>query len=260
MKLVFDERIKHRLVGLAVVVSLAAIFAPAIMKKSSQRFDSPPSIAVKLPAKPKMPDVEMADEKAMFETVKVAHVDIPTANEEFEPATTIAKAEPLKEVNDPKIREIAEAIEAAPAIVAKERLAAKSREDNNPPPAKQIALIKKNSVRPVAKLNTRQLGKQTKPVIALKSMPTATVAVKNVPGYAVQVALFSRQTNAVVLVNRLRSKGFKASFSRVQTPTGVAFKVLVGQSAQKEQAQKIKVQLASSMQIQGFVVPTTGIS
>lgn len=32
MTLVIDERIKHRLIGLAVIISLGAIFAPAIMK------------------------------------------------------------------------------------------------------------------------------------------------------------------------------------------------------------------------------------
>ena len=54
MKLITDERVKHRLVGLAVILSIAAIFAPAIMKKSSQRFDENVSMSLELPARPKM--------------------------------------------------------------------------------------------------------------------------------------------------------------------------------------------------------------
>ena len=34
MKLVLDERIKHRLVGIAVILSIGIIFTPALFKKS----------------------------------------------------------------------------------------------------------------------------------------------------------------------------------------------------------------------------------
>ena len=70
MKLVMDEKLKHRLIGLAVIISLGAIFAPAMMKKSSQRLESNFSVNVKLPPKPLAPDVVMTDEKEMFKTIK----------------------------------------------------------------------------------------------------------------------------------------------------------------------------------------------
>ena len=37
MKFVMDERIKHRLTGLVVILSIAAIFLPEQVKKSNQR-------------------------------------------------------------------------------------------------------------------------------------------------------------------------------------------------------------------------------
>ena len=36
MKLVIDEKVKHRLVGLAVILSMGIIIAPAVLKKSQQ--------------------------------------------------------------------------------------------------------------------------------------------------------------------------------------------------------------------------------
>ena len=36
MKFVMDERLKHRLTGVVVILAIAAIFVPAVMKKSNQ--------------------------------------------------------------------------------------------------------------------------------------------------------------------------------------------------------------------------------
>lgn len=79
MKLVIDEKLKHRLVGVAVVLSLGAIFLPAMMKKSSQRLENHFSVKVQLPPKPTTPNVAITNEKEMFETIKVAKVEIPSA-------------------------------------------------------------------------------------------------------------------------------------------------------------------------------------
>ena len=37
MKLMMDERVKHRLTGVVVLVSIAVIFVPAMIKKSNKR-------------------------------------------------------------------------------------------------------------------------------------------------------------------------------------------------------------------------------
>lgn len=85
MKLVIDEKLKHRLVGVAVVLSLGAIFLPAMMKKSSQRLENNFSVKVQLPPKPTTPDVAITDEKEMFKTIKIAKIEIPPAVEQKSP-------------------------------------------------------------------------------------------------------------------------------------------------------------------------------
>ncbi len=94
MKFVMDERVKHRLTGLVVILSIAAVFIPAVMKKSTHHFEENVNLSMKLPAKPTLPKVAMTDQKSLFQSVKVAHVDIPTAVD-VPRLTQIAKAEPL---------------------------------------------------------------------------------------------------------------------------------------------------------------------
>ena len=113
MKFVMDERIKHRLTGLIVIISIAAIFLPAAMKKSNQRLEERVNISVSLPAKPALPKVAVIDEKKMFQSVKVAKVDIP-AVAEGAPVTQIAKAEPIS------IKPVAPAVLKEPVLAKAE--------------------------------------------------------------------------------------------------------------------------------------------
>src|SRR5262245_61755469 len=106
MKLELDEKVKHRLIGLAVILSIGAIFAPAIVKKSNQRFDGNVNVSVELPPKPLPPKIAMPDEKAMFGTVKVAHVKWPVKPDE-QKLIKIAKAEPLTLSSDIQLPVIA---------------------------------------------------------------------------------------------------------------------------------------------------------
>ena len=102
MKFVMDERIKHRLTGVVVIVSIAVIFLPAMMKKSNQHFEESISVSLKLPAKPVPPQVAIPNKKIMFESVKVAHVVLPTRIDEPLPVF-IAKAEPLSKPVAPAV-------------------------------------------------------------------------------------------------------------------------------------------------------------
>ena len=94
MKFVMDERLKHRLTVVVVILAIAAIFVPAVMKKSNQHFEEKLSLSVRLPPKPLLPNVVIKEKKTMFQSVKVAHVDIP-AVVQLPRLTQFAKAEPL---------------------------------------------------------------------------------------------------------------------------------------------------------------------
>jgi DedD protein len=240
MKFMMDERVKHRVIGLAVIVSIAAIFAPAIIKKSNQRLDENVSVAVKLPPKPQPPKVVMPEKKAMFATVKVAHVEIPEVPKGLV-ESTLSKAESLSQ-----LKQVREAVEP---MVAKAK----------------IESIKVAQQKPVLVVAATKTVNRTVTTSAENSTSLANIASKGTTQptakglFAVQLATFSKQQNADVLVSKLRAKGYKANYYRVTGKQGMVFKVIVGEGRPKEEAEILQQQLSSIMQINGFVV-STGVS
>jgi DedD protein len=255
MKLVMDEKLKHRLIGLAVIISLGAIFAPAAMKKSSQHLENNFSVNVKLPPKPIAPDVVMTDEKELFKTIKVAKVTIPQVSGDRQ-LTELVKAEPVKSdsINTNRTQETAKVeqdvkskatqvtLNKAASITAKKTM--------------KVAAVQTMKRPTTIALKQKVVKKPVKVRVAAKAQSTPIIS-KNV--YAVQVASFSQLTNAQVLVNRLHSKGYKANFIKVPSRQGSVYKVYAGHSPRKLDVMKLKSQLASAMQINGFVV-NTGVS
>ncbi|MCW8410377.1 SPOR domain-containing protein [Legionella sp. PATHC035] len=263
MKLVIDEKLKHRLVGVAVVLSLGAIFLPAMMKKSSQRLENNFSVNVQLPPKPTTPNVVMTNEKEMFKTIKVAKIETPDlgqkgsdlGKEDFiqsiqvadnaavQAAVPVAKAASLPKVaSTPKVDAIAKPIELALNNAA------------NNVVKKQVKAMPTKPVRPVARVEVKR---NNKPNVAKANTKTTRLNKKDI--YAVQLASFSQLNNAQALVNKLRSKGYKANYIKSNGRQGAIYKVYAGHSPVKSDVMKLKNQLASAMQLNGFVV-NTGVS
>ena len=256
MKLVMDEKLKHRLIGLAVIISLGAIFAPAIMKKSSQHLDGNLNVNVQLPAKPLAPNVVMTDEKDVFKTIKVAKVDIPPVSDKKQ-LSELVKAKPIS--TDPLTADKAKVVSNAVSAVkvAPIQLALKEVTRTAVKKTIQVASAKPKKTAPV-------FAKKQKPVIKLAKVNNKIVKAGSRPIvkqdiYAVQLASFIQLNNAQSLVSRLRSKGYKANYNKVSGRNGPVYKVYVGHSPRKIEVIKLRTQLASAMQLNGFVV-NTGVS
>ncbi|BCA95280.1 sporulation protein [Legionella antarctica] len=249
MKLVMDEKLKHRLVGLAVILSLGAIFAPAVMKKSSQHLDGNFS-NVQLPPKPLSPNVVLTDEKELFKTIKVARVEIPHVSENRQ-LTELVRAEPVKSnlINSNRITgvpKVASNGKAEPIHLAVNDAANTTKE-----------AAKQSAKRPVTVALKQKAVTKVAPVKKIAKSNGKPPVRKDV--YAVQLASFSRFNNAQALVNKLRNKGYKANYTKIKGKQGPVYKVYVGQSPHKTDAVKLKTQLATAMQLKGFVV-NTGVS
>lgn len=212
MKLVFDEQLKHRIIGGLVIVSMAAVFLPAVLKKSNYRMDNHMQVAVRLPPKPALPKVGVPGEKELFEGVKVTQVSLPTENQ-IPPMPMIAKATPISDMN-------AMVEELPKTRIAKKEPIKKAIEKT------QVALKKQ------AKTSGR---------------------------YVVQLASFSQMANAKSLVSQLRQQGFKANYAKSTNKNGAIYKVLVGELKEIHDAQHLQKQLASSLQLHGFVVKAEGM-
>lgn len=273
MKLVIDEKLKHRLIGVAVIISLGAIFAPAMMKKSNQNMENNYSVRVKLPSKPNEPSVAIADEKEVFKTIKIAKVKIPDVATESQ-LPELAKAEVLhSEVV--AHRELAtieptdEELNAETVKVALKQAAQNSvkhtvnhvaKNTHTKPTTKAVTVASKG-----AKSGKNASIATVKPKIQPHPVKVATTRiVPKKPAmrsdiYAVQLASFSRLSNAQALVNKLHSRGYKANFIKVASRQGITYKVYAGHSPRKTDVLKVKTQLASAMQLNGFIV-NTGVS
>lgn len=258
MKIVMDEKQKHRLVGLAVVVSIGIIFVPAMIKKSSQKLEDNFSVSIEMPKKPKAPDVAVKDEEALFKTIKVARVKLPDVPAEKQ-LPQLVQAEPIKiedEVTRAALQQAKNQVtREAPVLAVAEVKKPVVVAATKPAPVK-IKPVPKVAAKPVAR------PKQITPKVAVKK-PLAPVVRKQPqprqPMYAVQLASFSNLSNAQALVSRLNARGYKASYIRLATSQGPVYKVYAGHSPRKNDVVQLKVQLASSMQLYGFVV-NTGVS
>jgi DedD protein len=216
MKLDLDERVKHRIVGIAVIVSVAVIFAPAVMKKSNQRLLDDMRVAVHLPDKPIPPKVQLKTESQVFQSIPVAHVNLPDVADDEEEMLVLEK---------PKMK----ALDTATRETAPET---RSHGVTKPIKAPNVA---------ATKAPIKKSAPKIKPVAVIHS------------GYTVQVANVAIQKNAERLVQTLTHRGFKATLIRQKTSKGMMFKVLVGQYDNIAKAKELKQQLALSMKLQGFI-------
>lgn len=256
MKLVIDEKLKHRLIGIAVIVSLFAIFAPAVMKKSSQRFDKNVNLDIQLPARPGEPRIVKADEEQVFKTVKVAHVELNNDLQSRE-IPELAEALPIKpEPEDLAVNDVARVGATTAATHVALTQVAKADKGRA---GQSLKLATANTVKGLKSKAGAKLA-QAKKTTAAKPKSAAVLARKSVkaPGYAVQLASFSNKTNAVSLMYRLKSKGYKAQVAKVNGRQGAYYKVMVGNLAKKQEALKLREKLAEAVKINGFIV--TGVS
>ncbi len=215
MKRILSEQNKHRIIGVLVILSVLMLIMPAVMKKSTQRFEENLSVSLKLPARPILPKVAVPNSKALFKTVKVAKVDIPKAPSV--PATSlIAKAEPLNRQT---------------TVLQKSMIASVNHQ------------FKAVANKPV---QTAQRD------IDVKKMALAAVNTRSV--FSVQVATFVQQSNASHLVEQFKRQGFAASYHKINNDKGEFYRVVVGQLSEREQALNLQKKIASNMQLNGFVV------
>ena len=225
--MVFDERIKHRLTGLVVILSLAVIFLPVLMKSSNHRLDENIRVSLQLPHKPVLPEVVVPKQEIMFSDLNVAHVDLPKL--------PIA---PNKELVE-KAKSLTETVPEKPVQLTK---------------AEVVAIEKVNTPKVIAE----PIKHEVKKISTNVQHSPAVAQAQNVKKllYAVQLASFSQQNNADALVKNLRRHGMTASYQKVSGKNGVYYQVLVGKLPQKNAAINLQKQLASDLRLNGFVVQT----
>ena len=93
------------------------------------------------------------------------------------------------------------------------------------------------------------------PVPVRETPPSAPVATGD---WAIQIGRFSQQLNAQGLRDRLKKAGYAAFLQEDRTDSGQSWRVLVGPLKTRDDAEKIRDELASKRQLKGFVIQNKG--
>jgi len=200
-----DQKLKQRLVGAIVLVSLAVIFIPIILEGPDDEWT---------PRSHNIPEPPQMDYRASMQLPLPAETPAPAAGPDSSAPAGVAIT-PL----------------ATPPPMARPEAAPEPAPESAPKPE------------PVA------VAKPAPPPAETAGSTAALPA-----GWYVQVGSFSQQPNASGLRDRLKSAGYAA---RLQA-TGSTFRVLVGPSDTRGEAEKQRDRLLAKQQLKGIVIQLSG--
>ena len=101
---------------------------------------------------------------------------------------------------------------------------------------------------------TKPVKSETTTKPPAKPVPAAAKLSKTLKGWFVQVGSFGQEMNAKGLQDRLVASGFKAQLQEIEIGNKRAYRVLVGPSAARADAEKLAASLKSGHQLKGMVV------
>lgn len=269
MKLTMDERVKQRMVGIAVILSIFAIFLPVIFKKSSQPFDGLSRIAVRMPAKPEISAIKAPDKQAMFARVKKADVEVKTlaTTKQLNNPEPIALAKKEDSIKPVEI-DIARAEKAinVPFKIAidQQNTSYVTNNTKEKPAVVDTPKSTKFEEKKLPKVSIHAVNIQDNKIIISKKhkndiLMTKQSKTKNIINkptlYSVQVASFAKLQNATAMVLRLKARGYDVHYKSTKHAQGkISYQIIVGQSKTLEEVHNLQQKLANQMQLNGFVV------
>jgi DedD protein len=225
----FTDQTKNRIVGLMVLFSIVAIFLPALMKKSNYRLDETMNVSVRMPKHPSPPQVNVPSKTELF-----ANQEIPELPVETIPVKSIIQTvqaepiSPLTNVSNPLITEKI-VLPAVNSLIQSQK--------------KLVAIDE------VIKQQTPVLVIKKQAPVGITSILTSKSAL-----YAVQLATFSQEQYAKNLIKQLKAKGYKPVCVKINGKNGYLYKVLVGNLQKREEATNLQKELATRVQLKGFIV------
>lgn len=221
-----EQRLKQRLVGAIVLVSLAVVFVPIL-------FDSPRELnegysTTPIAGIPERPRVEAdAPARITIEAPETPRLDAEVEREHSRQGSGTTAAERGASSDAPA------AAPGATGPSASTRSSASSSADAAPAAAPPDGAS----------------GKK-------QAAADASAAASG--GWLVQLGSFRESENARALRKRLEAKGYTAFVEAGPSAQGEVFRVFVGPMPRREQAEDSAAKLRSEMALKGIVVPRSG--
>lgn len=209
-----DEKLKQRLVGSAVVISLGVIFLPMIL--DGGRYTDLEKVQVDIPQRP--------------------DIGVPLAIEPFD-----APLERLPEITDTG--------EGAGANEDKRQTPVIEAESAEPAAPVQAA-----EQAPAATVVQKDTDDASEPPAAKMLSPPLFSGSALIKAWVVQIGSFSSRENAIELRNKLRKQGFAAFVESFDANGAAAHRVRIGPEATHSRSKKTLAALKQKMQLDGIIV------
>ena len=225
-----EQRLKQRLVGAIVLVSLAVVFVPIL-------FDSPRELnegysATPIAGIPERPRVESdAPARITIEAPETPRLDAEAERERQAPDANAADRRASPEASAPAAGASGQSASARPSDASSARSEPAAAEPDAASAKKQAAGA---------------------PAAAGGSAAAAS------NGWMVQLGSFRMAENARALRRRLQAKGYPASVEPGPSAQGEVFRVFVGPMPRRKQAEDSAARLRREMALQGIVVSRSG--
>lgn len=214
-------RIKQRVIGAIVLVSLGVIFIPMLLNSERSLDDGMPVFGSNIPNKP-----DYISKKSDKTKSPASSAIIIKSQADFDSRVIVDE-------HTPKLKDDSVASFATP---------------DSP---KKSATAKSVTKKTASKKATAKKATTSSKIITAKKTPTAKQPAK---AWAIQVGSFSERKNAFSLRNKLRNKRFTAFVDAVKTPKGNIYRVRVGPEVLRAQAEKTQKRLIKELKISGLVI------
>ena len=243
-----EERLKQRLVGAAVLVSLAVVFVPILLDvPEDTREDGSITSIPEIPDRP----------KSRIEPSVVTTLELPQ--------TPRLDAEVERERNR-QASEVSGENGSVPAdLPARVSISATSEDSEaaraTVPTAAETPASAPASVRPEAPATAvaESTGPETeRPDDAAARQPPTVAPAAATEGWIVQLGIFRKAENARTLRKRLREKGYPAFVESGTLAGGEVSRVFVGPMLERGQAKDSAARLRREMQLEGIVMRYPG--
>ena len=234
-----EQRLKQRLVGAIVLVSLAVVFVPIL-------FDSPRELNEDYPAAP----VAEIPERPQVEADAPARITI----EAPETPRLDAEVERGRQASNADAADRRASTEAPASSSSLEASAPASGASGQPASARRSDASSARSEPATARPDTTSGKKQTAGAPAAAGGSSAAAS----NGWVVQLGSFRMAENARALHRRLQARGYPVLVEPGPSAQGEVFRVFVGPMSRRKQAEDSAAKLRREMALQGIVVSRSG--
>jgi DedD protein len=243
-----DEKLKHRLIGLAVIISLFIIVIPFFIKKNQPDLTDLATLHIEQPAAaPTKPDLAMEPVAIDFAAGQVAQVNVDNT-----PAQTmVSSSRPEKKIKPER--------ETLPVYQEEETMLPSDVDPDYVPG--EVMPIEPMQLGPVAPESADE-PMPTDPGISPERVNeelSSDARAKPHGEWIVQLGSFANRANADVLLAKLKKQGFNAFIESAANSQGTRInRILVGPQVDKQQAQQIAQELEQAVQLKGIVIKWNG--